>query len=161
MGKKSKAKRKEQSASQLPPDASPSDQHTTTNATSLTVSDLRNDANLWYKILVLIYDLKNIAQDKSSQDRNSQTVHELYLSAPYFTSAEEVQVRGALVDGLSVEEAITRKLEDFFEKRRASGDARPCGPHDMVPVYVEVFGVEKEELGNENFLRRVRRNGLR
>ena len=51
-------------------------------------------------------------------------------------------------------------MENFFEKRRASGDARPCGPHDMGSIYLAVFGVSKEELKDDKFLSRLRRAGL-
>lgn len=61
---------------------------------------------------------------------------------------------------LTVEEAITSCLQNFFAKRRASGDARPCGPHDMGPIYRAVFGITIEELRNEKFLGRLRRTGL-
>jgi hypothetical protein len=61
---------------------------------------------------------------------------------------------------VTVEEAIKRCLENFFEKRRASGDARPCGPHDIGPIYLAVLGISKEELKDERFLSRLRRAGL-
>lgn len=61
---------------------------------------------------------------------------------------------------MSIEEAIKSCLQNFFEKRRASGDARPCGPHDMGPIYTAVFGISKEELKDEKFLSRLRRAGL-
>ncbi|KAL5354293.1 hypothetical protein ACLOAV_000381 [Pseudogymnoascus australis] len=61
---------------------------------------------------------------------------------------------------LTVEEAITSCLQNFFAKRRASGDARPCGPHDMGPIYRAVLGITTEELRNEKFLGRLRRTGL-
>jgi hypothetical protein len=61
---------------------------------------------------------------------------------------------------VSVEEAIKGCLENFFEKRRASGDARPCGPHDMSLIYLAVFGISKAELKDEKFLSRLRRAGL-
>lgn len=59
-----------------------------------------------------------------------------------------------------MEEAIHERLTDFFDKRRASGDARPCGPHDMVPIYATVFGIPKEQLSDERFLGHLRRSGL-
>lgn len=61
---------------------------------------------------------------------------------------------------LTIEEAITSCLKNFFAKRRASGDARPCGPHDMGPVYKTVFGITTAELKDEKFLSRLRRTGL-
>jgi hypothetical protein len=61
---------------------------------------------------------------------------------------------------LTIEEATTSCLQNFFAKRRASGDARPCGPHDMGPIYKAVFGITTEELKDEKFLGRLRRTGL-
>lgn len=61
---------------------------------------------------------------------------------------------------LTIEQAITSCLQNFFAKRRASGDARPCGPHDMGPIYKAVFGIRTEELNDEKFLGRLRRTGL-
>ena len=114
-------------------------------------------------------------------------MNELYISAPYFTDQEAARIRSALVDheikpevtdiveednpdtsvgsdstnsSPSVQEAIQTQLSTFFDKRRASGDARPCGPHDMVPIYGGVFGMKKEELRDEKFLARLRRSGL-
>ena len=60
----------------------------------------------------------------------------------------------------TVEEVIHSRLSGFFEKRKASGDARPCGPHDMLPVYLSTFDVDKEALKDERFLSRLRRSGL-
>lgn len=65
-----------------------------------------------------------------------------------------------MTPGTTVEQAISTDLENFFEKRRASGDCRPCGPHDMVPVYLSRFGIEKAEIEDEKFVSRVRRSGL-
>ena len=61
---------------------------------------------------------------------------------------------------VTLEEAIHDRLTNFFDKRRASGDARPCGPHDMFPIYASIFGIEKAELKDEHFLGRLRRSGL-
>ena len=61
---------------------------------------------------------------------------------------------------MSIETAITYCLQNFFEKRRASGDARLCRPHDMGSIYQVVFGITKEDLKREKFLSRLRRTGL-
>jgi hypothetical protein len=63
-------------------------------------------------------------------------------------------------ESMTIEAAIKSCLQHFFEKRRASGDARPCGPHDMGPIYQAVFGITKEDLKNEKFLGRLRRTSL-
>lgn len=67
--------------------------------------------------------------------------------------------RPDLSKGTTIEEAIYDRLANFLDKRKASGDARPCGPHDMVPVYGSIFGIPKEELEDERFLTRLRRSG--
>ncbi|KAK6434516.1 hypothetical protein LTR95_009302 [Oleoguttula sp. CCFEE 5521] len=128
-----------------------------------TLADLRADRDIWYRILVLIYDLRNIKNDRASENRTLQTLEPLYISTPYFTPEEAEAVKAVIVEAetqTTLEQAITKALENFFEKRRASGDARPCGPHDMVPVYFECFGVEKGEVEDEKFVSRVRRSGL-
>ena len=60
----------------------------------------------------------------------------------------------------TVEEVIHTRLSNFFDKRKASGDARPCGPHDMLPIYLSVFNIGKEGLVGDRFLSRLRRSGL-
>ena len=59
----------------------------------------------------------------------------------------------------TVEEVIYTRLSNFFDKRKASGDARPCGPHDMLPIYLNLFNVSKERLKDDRFLSRLRRSG--
>ena len=43
---------------------------------------------------------------------------------------------------------------------KASGDAKPCGPHDMAPVYEKVLGIDRAKLEGENLWSLVRRLGL-
>jgi hypothetical protein len=66
----------------------------------------------------------------------------------------------AVPETMTIEEAIQICFRPFFNKRKASGDARPCGPHDMLPVYTEVFKITIEELKDEKFLSRLGRSGL-
>lgn len=61
---------------------------------------------------------------------------------------------------MTIEEAIKHKLTNFFNKRRASGDSRPCGPHDMAPIYKKVFEISHAEIQDPRFLARLRRSGL-
>lgn len=64
----------------------------------------------------------------------------------------------------TIEEAIKIRLANFYDKRKASGDFRPCGSHDMVCLfiweYLGVFGIEKRELEDKRFLGRLRRMGF-
>ncbi|KAG9645086.1 hypothetical protein KCU95_g8269, partial [Aureobasidium melanogenum] len=151
---------------------------------------LQANRNLWYKIRVLLHDLCNIATDRAAELRTLATTDELYISAPYFTAEEAALVKNTEIlaptptevpefeeldqevtleprqtedvtsHTVTIEQAIKDCLQNFFEKRRASGDSRPCGPHDMGPIYRAVFGISKEELKDEKFLSRLRRAGL-
>lgn len=172
---------------------------TTTHLTEPNLPTLQANHDLWYKVKVLLYDLCNIATDRTAESRTLATTDELYISAPYFTPDEAALIKSTQIlppklqetpefeqfeheqlDGeqdtiledtpveedtpsaspVTVEDAIKGCLENFLEKRRASGDARPCGPHDMGSIYRAIFGVSKEELKDEKFLSRLRRAGL-
>jgi hypothetical protein len=61
--------------------------------------------------------------------------------------------------GKSFGEVVRALLTSFFDKRRASGDTRPCGPHHLAPLYALLFGVNLREMQDENFLGRLRRSG--
>ena len=147
-----------------------------------TIAELQQNADLWYRIHVLLHDLANVGKDPRSTSRLSTTTDELYISLPYFTSSEASTILGthlrfeAVVesdsssidseddmtghDSLSVEAAIKQRMKNFFDKRKASGDARPCGPHDLVPIYTTVFDIQQSELKDEKLLSRLRRSGL-
>ena len=60
----------------------------------------------------------------------------------------------------SFEKALDILLDRFLDKRRASGDARPCGPHHLAPLYASLFGVKMDELQETKLLSRIRRQGL-
>ena len=149
-----------------------------------TLSCLREDSDLWYRIHVLLYDLSKVARDPQSDKRLSLTLHPLYISGPYFSDSESTRILQATIDGPihfealsppnpsggddstsltkegTIEQAIYDKMNNFLNKRKASGDARPCGPHDLVPIYGAIFGIPKDELEDERFLARLRRSGL-
>ncbi|TVY56433.1 hypothetical protein LCER1_G001506 [Lachnellula cervina] len=179
-----------------PPTRTPTNQAgqaetTPQNEMNSTLSSLRADSDLWYRILVLLHDLSNIGKDRAAVARNLCTTDELYISGPYFTPEESSRIKSTVVspptqdevpefealtledeprepakemptssEDMTIEEAITSCLQNFFEKRRASGDARPCGPHDMAPIYREVFGVSKGDLSEGNFESRLKKHGL-
>lgn len=144
---------------------------------SPTLSEIQSDLSLWYRIQVLLHDLGNVGHDASSEKRLSATTNELHISAPYFTQAEATQILSTLVEPsipsdkstplspdhpmATIQDTIHQKLANFFDKRKASGDARPCGPHDMLPIYLDVFKLQRGDLKDEKFLGRLRRSGLR
>ena len=150
-----------------------------------TLDTIKEDPLLFYRICVLLYDLRNMANDRTSESRTLSTTDELYISPPYFTPAQAQMIKTAVVqkpqpcgssvedeentittvedvdisgEPRSIEEALKDRLVNFFEKRRAS--ARPCGLHDMAPIYESVFEIAQSELKDENFPARLRRCGL-
>lgn len=156
----------------------------------LTTSFINTDPILGHKIRVLIHDFLEEAKDPDTQQRIDSTTEANYISGPYFNQEQAKRVREAIVDvelpinisaptrdnhevreneesdlrarvdGLTVEEAIETIMNGFLDKRRASGDARPCGPHDLAPVYAALFGIHMLELQSHQFLSRLRRSGV-
>ena len=147
-----------------------------------TLSRLLEDWDLWYRIHVLLYDLSKVARDPHSEKRLALTLDPLYISEPYFSHAESTRILQTIIDDptfyeaksppnasaddialteeSTIEQAIYDKMTNFLNKRKASGDVRPCGPHDLVPIFAAIFGIPKDELEDERFLVRLRRSGL-
>ncbi|KAL9572867.1 hypothetical protein ACKAV7_002552 [Fusarium commune] len=114
-----------------------------------TTSTIVADPILGYRIRVL-HDFLNFTKDSRSQKRLNSTIDEHYISAPYFNEGQAA----------SFETAVRTLLGSFLDKRRASGDARPCGPHHLAPLYAKFFGIDLEELKEDKFLGRLRRAGI-
>lgn len=53
-----------------------------------TPSDLRDTHPLWYKLLVLIHDLRNFAADHTARTRLDSVISASYISLPYFQDDE-------------------------------------------------------------------------
>lgn len=159
----------------------------TQDAALKTTTAIASDQILGFKVRVLLYDFTSIATDPNSERRINKTTDEHYISSPYFTHAEVDAIKAAKVDlvidapmgfgethtgeentesnheeleGASFDTALRKLLERFIEKRRASGDSRPCGPHHLAPMYASLFGIDLNEVKEENFLRRLRKGGI-
>ncbi|KAH7383571.1 hypothetical protein BKA64DRAFT_760358 [Cadophora sp. MPI-SDFR-AT-0126] len=65
---------------------------------SPTVSDLRNNTPLWYKLHVLIYDLHNFRTAPHSQARLDSITSTSYVGPPYFTAAEAQMIKSTRID---------------------------------------------------------------
>ncbi|KAK2591918.1 hypothetical protein QQS21_010392 [Conoideocrella luteorostrata] len=83
----------------------------------------------------------------------------------YAQTASDTEEDGAKssmtgLEGQTFETAVQALLSNFIDKRRSSGDTRPCGPHHLAPMYACLFGIELEELNNEKFLGRLRKAGV-
>ena len=149
-----------------------------------TLSSLRQDTDLWYRICVLLNDLSTVWDDPLAERCLSKTTHELYISAPYFSEFDAVKVLTTQIQNTvevattedqwasgfqetplsssemtTLEEAIHDRWARFVAMRRASGNSRPAGPHHMLPIYMSVLGIKKEELKDGRFLSRLWRYG--
>ncbi|CAG7556646.1 unnamed protein product [Fusarium equiseti] len=178
MGKK-KEKKKSKAADEAQPQAP-----TSTPSNILTTSSaVGADPTLGYKVRVLLYDFLNVTKDNNSEKRINCTTDEHYISGPYFDNTQAAIIKAATVDvdldrytedngtedldsvmvsqkGQSFEDAVRALLSSFIDKRRASGDVRPCGPHHLAPMYAKFFGIDMEELKEAKFLSRLRRSGI-
>lgn len=144
---------------------------------AITQIQVRDDPTLGYRLMFLLYDLKHLDQSPQSAKRLNTTTNVHYVSEPYFTPAQAAAVKHATVCevsqksvsytldksmiGKTVEEALGLHLGGFLNKRQASDDKRPCGPHDILPLYTALFGLDKACLDDESFLRRLKKDRLR
>jgi hypothetical protein len=116
-------------------------------------------------------------KDPNSEKRINSTTNEYYISDPYFDETQAATLKAAIIDidlseldeaddmvqlsqGQSFETAAQALLSNFIDKRRASGDARPCGPHHLAPIYARFFGINMDELKDAKFLCRLSRAGV-
>ena len=110
-----------------------------------------------YFTLIQAQLIKTAVVQKHHPSESSVEEDEIGIDTTERIDTENVDMVG---ESVSIEEAIKHRLINFFEKRRASGDARPCGPHDMAPIYESVFKIEQSEMKDEKFLSRLQRCGL-
>lgn len=61
------------------------------------------------------------------------------------------------LEGHTFDTAVRVLLNNFIDKRRASGDTRPCGPHHLAPMFASLFGIRIEEVKDVKFLDQLRR----
>lgn len=163
------ARRKAQQAE--PPQAAPA-------KVATTQIQIRDDVVLGYRLKILLYDLQNLNQNPQSARRLNATTDVHYLSEPYFTPEQADAVKQAAVCeisqeettgyilskpmiGRTVQEAIQLHLGGFLAKRHGSNDKRPCGTHDILPLYMALFGLDKACLEDERFLGRLKKDRLK
>ncbi|KAM3536919.1 hypothetical protein ARSEF1564_010159 [Beauveria bassiana] len=157
-----------------------------TSAAPTTTSAVAADPILGFKMRLLIHDFINVKKDANAARRINSTTHPHYISLPYFDQQQADAVEAAIVDTIPTVEHEHRRgqehlavlanipsqqgqrfdlalevfFQNFFDKRRASGDARPCGPHNLAPVYALLFGIDKKELDSPQFQSRIRKERI-
>lgn len=93
-----------------------------------TLSDLRQNSDLWHRVLVLLYDLDNLAKDPESEKRLSSTTHVLYISEPYFTQDEATAILNATIHRSSGHPSANDAIGDREPGISQTRPPYPCKP---------------------------------
>ena len=135
---------------------------------SLALSALKTniDSDLWYKLHVLVYDLRHFEQSNFSRSRLESVVDPSYLGEPYFTRNEADKLKGALVDtdktlSVLIEETLNERLNRRMKKRVESADYRVCAAHDIAPILERALNIKPKDLErNQAFVDTMLEHGL-
>ena len=133
---------------------------------SVSLAELKTDSKVWYKIHVLLYDLRHFEQSDVSRSRLERVVDPSYIGEPYFNQEEAEKIKGARLDGdktisALIEETLNERLTRRMKKRVESGDYRVCAAHDVAPILEKALGIKPKDLErNQAFLDKMSANGL-
>lgn len=134
-----------------------------------SIQDLKAVPGLWYKIHVLIYDLRKFQAKSACRERLETVIDTSYLGSPYFTPAEATMVKsfqvgennGSIALAEVIEDTLKERLERRMKKRVSSKDFRVCAAHDIAPILEKALGVkEKDLMRDKEFIRLVEKWGL-
>ena len=131
-----------------------------------SIPELKMDSNIWYKIHVLLYDLRHFEQSNVSQSRLETVVDPLYLGEPYFSPDEAEKIQGVCLDRdktlpVLIQETLNERLGRRMKKRVESGDYRVGAAHDVAPILEKALGIKPKDLERDQiFLDAIAANGL-
>jgi hypothetical protein len=122
--------------------------------TITSIQDLKDSPNIWYKIHVLIFDLRSYQVSSASRDRLETVIDTSYIGLPYFTTIEAAVVKRLQIGGSKrsptlagvIEETLKERLERRLKKRVESEDYGVCAAHDVAPILEGVLGVEEKDM---------------
>lgn len=125
-----------------------------------SIEDLKAQPSLWYKIHVLVYDLRNFQANSQAQARLDGVEDLSYIGTPYFDLVEVQQLKACVVDvtnstdlEMVIKDTLRERLERRMKKRVESGDYRVCTAHDIAPIFEKAFCINLKELQtNTEFL---------
>ncbi|GKZ20925.1 hypothetical protein AbraIFM66951_003816 [Aspergillus brasiliensis] len=136
---------------------------------TITLPDLKSSSispTLWYRIHVLIFDLKNF-ENASSKKRLDQVTDPYYIGKPYFSPEEAEKIKQTVIDtngktfSEMLGEGLNERLERRNKKRVRSGDFRVCAAHDLAPLMASALGIDLKQLDKDKeFTKLVEQNGL-
>ncbi|GLA12835.1 hypothetical protein AnigIFM62618_009350 [Aspergillus niger] len=120
----------------------------------VTLPDLQDSPispTLWYRIHVLIFDLKNFYKT-SSKKRLDKVTDPSYIGEPYFTIEEAEKIKQTIIDANgktfseTLVEGLNERLKRRNKKRVKSGDFRVCAAHDLAPLMASVLGIDLKQM---------------
>jgi hypothetical protein len=125
-----------------------------------SVEDLKVQPSLWYKIHVLVYDLRNFQANSQAEARLAGVEDLSYIGTPYFDPVEVKQLKACVIDATNstnlemvIRDSLRERLERRMKKRVESGDYRVCTAHDIAPIFEKAFCINPKELQtNTEFL---------
>ncbi|KAB8218338.1 hypothetical protein BDV33DRAFT_205539 [Aspergillus novoparasiticus] len=151
-------------SSSTPNNTNPEDTPGILNPTVANLKDCSAFPNLWYRIHVLLADLKSF-DNPSSNKRLEKIVDPSFIGEPYFTPKEADTIKKTVVNGKEftqfVEEELNKRLDRRNKKRFESGDFRICAAHDLAPIMAQALGIDLKRLEKDKgFANLVEEKGL-
>ncbi|PGG99541.1 hypothetical protein GX51_06281 [Blastomyces parvus] len=140
-----------------------------TKTRTYTIAELKDEfPGLWYRLHVLVLDLRNFSTNDTSRERLEQVTDISYLGSPYF-SAEEASALGhtQLEPGNQllkdkIESELNERLTRRMKKRVESGDFRVCAAHDLAPIFEKGFSINPKKLAKDSqFMNLAASRGLK
>lgn len=135
----------------------------------LTLSDLKGSSispTFWYRVHVLVFDLKNFNND-SSKKRLDKVTDPSYIGKPYFSPEEAEKIKNIVTDtsgktfSETLEEGLNERLERRKKKRVQSGDFRVCAAHDLAPFIASALDIDLKLMEKDkDFAKVVEEKGL-
>jgi hypothetical protein len=86
-------------------------------APTFTIQDLKNLPELWYKIHVLIFDLRSYQTNTGSRDRLETVIGPSYIRSPYFTSCEVAIIKSLQIGGSKGPTMLAELIDEFLQVR--------------------------------------------
>lgn len=120
--------------------------------------------NLWYRINVLIHDLRRFKDNDEARNRLEQVTDPIYIGSPYFSASEANLIKETIVDTKSqktLHALLVETLEAKLQKKQQTKDFQLCTGHDLAPIFEEALGVDHKKLTKSKaFIKLVTKSGL-
>ena len=135
---------------------------------TLDLTTLKADSNgsVWYKLHVLLYDLRHFEQSNQSRSRLESVTDPSYLGEPYFNLSQAEMIKTIRVEtdktlATIIEDTLNERLNRRMKKRVGSGDYRVCAAHDIAPCLEKLLGINPKNLEkNQAFVDTMTKYGL-